>query len=235
MRMDNHSASLAKPEIGQPAPELVIDSWAQGQPVTLSELLGEVVLIEVFQLNCPGCFVHALPEVLAFDQQYRQSGLTVIGLATAFEDFDINTLNNLHAFLQTNQLIGEPLRQLEKAGFLDDKHQLPYQITFRIAMDKLVKNNCPVTEDSIRQFILQQIPDFDQQNWSDERRQTIIEQASNYLENKCWSPQTFENYQLQGTPSSILIDKQGILQDISFGQVNQLKPKIETLLQQSFL
>ena len=51
-------------EIGKPAPEPVIEKWMQGEPRSLAQLRGKVVLIEVFQVNCPGCFVHALPEAV---------------------------------------------------------------------------------------------------------------------------------------------------------------------------
>ena len=43
---------------------------------------------------------------------------------------------------------------------------------------------------------------------------------------------TFETYGLQGTPSSILIDRLGILRKVSFGYVNHLGPVISDLLQQ---
>jgi len=37
-------------------------------------------------------------------------------------------------------------------------------------------------------------------------------------------------YSLPGTPSSILVDRKGILRDISFGQNGLLESKIHTLL-----
>lgn len=219
------------PAIGHPAPELSIDSWFQGEPATLADLIGEVVLIEVFQVNCTGCFVHALPEVLTFHQRYAESGLCVIGLATAFEDFDINTSGNLQYLLDTGKPVGEPLKQLTKAGFLEDGH-LPYSLPFRIAMDKLVKNTSSVTDEAVHTFIQQQVPDYHSPDFSEERKKLLYQRARDYLNSKTWCAQTFETYQLQGTPSSILIDKQGLLQDVSFGQVNHLEPVLETLLSQ---
>ena len=47
---------------------------------------------------------------------------------------------------------------------------------------------------------------------------------------KEFSAETFEMYSLQGTPSSILVDRKGILRDISFGQNGLLESKIQTLL-----
>ncbi len=241
LQMDNNSGSTppcnlntdtsTAPVIGTIAPEPVIAHWLQGKPVTLKELHGKVVLIEVFQVNCSGCFVHALPEVLRFHEAFENAGLVVIGLATAFEDFEINTLSNLQQLLTTGIVTGEPLRQLSKAGFLDHD-KLPYKLPFRIAMDKLVKHTEPVTAQAIEQFICRQIPDFLQADYSTRQRQTIYQRAETYLQNKRWSPQTFERYRLQGTPSSILIDREGMLQEVCFGQVNHLQAKIEMLLQQ---
>ena len=47
---------------------------------------------------------------------------------------------------------------------------------------------------------------------------------------KEFSAETFEMYALPGTPSSILVDRKGILRDISFGQNGILESKIQTLL-----
>jgi len=48
--------------LGKPAPDIQAENWVQGDPVNFSSLSGRVVLVEVFQVNCPGCFVHALPQ-----------------------------------------------------------------------------------------------------------------------------------------------------------------------------
>lgn len=56
--------SVSPQLIGKPAPELEVANRVQGEPVNISALKGRVVVVEVFQVNCPGCFVHALPEVV---------------------------------------------------------------------------------------------------------------------------------------------------------------------------
>lgn len=213
--------------IGRPAPDIQVDNWVQGEPANFSTLPGRVVLVEVFQVNCPGCFVHALPEVLHLHQAYHDKGLTVIGLATAFEDFDKNTLQNLQCLVATGELIGEPLQQLGKAGLLQD-NRLDYSLPFAIGMDTLIENKAEVDDTAINTFIHSQLPDFS--DWPDERKQPVFEKARAYLESKTHSPQTFETYQLQGTPSSILVDRDGILRDVSFGYVDHLEPLIIDLL-----
>lgn len=208
-----------------------IDCWVQGNEPQLSDLAGQVILIEVIQVNCPGCFLHALPECIRLHETYQSQGLKVIAIATAFEHFEHNTLNNLQRLLQHGELQGDPLAQLGKAGFLVE-NKLPYTIPFSVAMDKLVKNESTVSEKSIEQFILSQIPDFHQGTLSTARKQSIYQQAALHLKAKKFNALTFELYQLQGTPSNILIDKYGILKRISFGEVNTLENDIQQLLKE---
>ena len=75
--------------------DIAIDTWVQGNPMTTEALSGSVVLFDVFQVNCPGCFLHALPKAIELHEKYKDQGLVIIGLATAFEDYDKNTLENL--------------------------------------------------------------------------------------------------------------------------------------------
>jgi hypothetical protein len=216
-------------EIFAPQPE--IECWAQGSEPPLIELTGQVVLIEVIQVNCPGCFLHALPEVIRLHETYESQGLKTFVIATAFEHFEHNTLNNLQRLLQHGEVQGDPLSQLSKADFLID-NKLPYTIPFSVAMDKLVKNNNDVSKEHIDQFILSQVPDFYQNDWDSDRRANIIQQAESYLKSKTYNALTFEMYKLQGTPSSILIDKEGLLKQVSFGAVNSLEPEIQQLLKE---
>ncbi|MBE9567943.1 MAG: redoxin domain-containing protein [Proteobacteria bacterium] len=219
--------------INEIAPQPEIECWVQGGEPALSELRGQVILIEVIQVNCPGCFIHALPEVMHLHENYASQGLKVFAIATAFEHYHHNTLNNLQRLLQHGELIGDPLFQLGKADFLDESsgvQKLPYTIPFSVAMDKLVKNENLVDKAAIEQFVLSQIPDFHEKNWDKARQQAIYQQAKAYLNNKRYHALTFEMYQLQGTPSSILIDKKGILRQISFGVANTLEADIRILL-----
>ncbi len=222
--------------INKPAPQPEIECWVQGAEPALSELAGQVILIEMIQVNCPGCFIHALPEVIRLHEKYKTQGLKVFAIATAFEHFEQNTLENLQLLLQHGELIGDPLAQLGKAGLLNSVaggHKLPYAIPFSVAMDRLVKNQAAVDATTIEQFILSQIPDFHEKTWDEQRRQSIYQQAEAHLKNKQYHALTFEMYQLQGTPSSILIDRKGLLRQISFGAVNTLETEIQQLLNES--
>jgi len=55
-------------------------------------------LLFVFQVNCPGCFLRFFL-VNKLHWKYRQSGLNVLGLSTAFEDFEYNTAANTELLL----------------------------------------------------------------------------------------------------------------------------------------
>jgi hypothetical protein len=217
--------------LNKPAPQPEIECWAQGTEPDISELSGQVILIEVIQVNCPGCFVHALPETIRLHQTYAAQGLKIFAIATAFEHFENNTLDNLQRLLHDGELQGDPLLQLDKAGYLENG-KLPYTIPFSVAMDKLVKNDTKVNVKEVNRFILSQIPDFFQGELSEERRQAIFQQAEDYLKTKKYSAVTFEMYGLQGTPSSILIDKKGLLRQVSFGAVNKLETNIQQLLEE---
>ena len=71
-----------------------------------------MVVVEVFQVNCPGCFIYGIPEAIDTFQKYKNNDVVVLGLATAFEDFDKNTLENLKLLLKENKVIGETLTTL---------------------------------------------------------------------------------------------------------------------------
>jgi len=75
------------PKLNEPAPELHISEWVQGEALGLHDLKGSVVLVEVFQVNCPGCFLFGLPEAIRLHDLYACKGLVVIGLSTVFENY----------------------------------------------------------------------------------------------------------------------------------------------------
>jgi cytochrome c biogenesis protein CcdA/thiol-disulfide isomerase/thioredoxin len=52
---------------------------AGGQPLTLRELRGEVVLIDFWTYSCINC-IRTLPYLKAWDERYRDAGLTIVGL-----------------------------------------------------------------------------------------------------------------------------------------------------------
>lgn len=214
--------------IGERAPNLKVSRWVQGLPTNIDRERDHVVLVEVFQVNCPGCFMYGLPTAIDIHRRYSKDGVRVIGLATAFEDFDKNTLENLELLVSTGKVIGETYRALSQYGMLNSDGTLPYRIPFPIAMDTLVKNDGKVTDEMVLNYIEQRIPDF--QMYGEARRLLLIKRVRDYLESKEYTPLTFEEYALQGTPSSIVIDRDGILRHVSFGYDEGLARIVENLL-----
>ena len=216
--------------IGAKAPNLQVSTWVQGKPTNINNEKGNVVLVEVFQVNCPGCFLYSIPETIDIYRKYRDKGLTVLGLATAFEDFDKNNLENLQKLLSTGEVIGETYRAFSSTGQLKDQNKLPYRIPFPVAMDMLVKHSGILTESKIMDFIEANIPTF--RSYPEKDRQILIERVKQYLHSKQYSAKTFEEYALRGTPSVILIDRTGILRGTYFGSGGYLEGAVEELIRQ---
>ena len=214
-------------QIGKIAPNLKISKWVQGNDTNLDQHSDNVILVEVFQVNCPGCFMYGIPEAIEIFNKYKSKGVSVLGVATAFEDFDKNTLKNLELLVETGKVIGETEKMLSQYGQLNEG-KITYKIPYPIAMDSVVKQSGDVTKEKMDLLIKKQIPDFDSQ--SEDYKNEIYTRVKNYFMSKEYSAETFEMYALPGTPSSILIDRKGILRDVSFGQNGSLVSKIQNLL-----
>ena len=215
------------PQIDDTAPNLSVSEWIQGKPTNIDKERGNVVLVEVFQVNCPGCFTHGIPQAIDMYVKYYQDGLRVLGVATAFEDFDKNTLDNLKLLLTTGEVIGETRRVLAQYGRLAPGNKLDYKIPFPVAMDTLLKSG-PMTDEQVMEFIEANIPGF--RSYSEKDKESVIERAKQYMKLKQFSAKTFEEYGLRGTPSAILIDKKGALRQTFFGSNGLLEDAVKHLL-----
>jgi len=214
-------------KVGEKAPNIKVSKWVQGLPTNFDKEKDHIVLVEVFQVNCPGCFLYGIPEAINIYNKYHSEGVTILGVATAFEDYDKNTLENLEILLKSGEVIGETKKGLSQYGKLDGS-KLSYKIPFPVAMDSLIKESEESSESRIKNFIYNQIPDFDSQ--PEDYRNQIVQRVKDYLKSKEYSAETFEEYSLQGTPSTIVVDRKGILRDVSFGQTGGLEPMIQSLL-----
>lgn len=133
------------------APELIVEQWFNAdRPISLAELRGRPVLLHVFQMLCPGCVAHALPQVQRAAAMLKETDLCVIGLHSVFEHHSAMTPVSLAAFL----------------------HE--YRITFPVGVDR------PATDGAV--------------------------------------PQTMAAYGFRGTPSLVLIDREGFIRHHGFGQ-----------------
>ena len=214
-------------QIGRKAPNLKVTKWVQGADTNLDKQNDNIVVVEVFQVNCPGCFMYGIPESIEIYNKYKSDGISVLGMATAFEDFDKNTLENLQLLLETGETIGETKKMLSQYG-KSEENKIPFKIPYPVAMDSLIKQSGEASKEKMDSLIKNQIPNFDEQ--SEDYKKQIYDRVKDYFSSKEFSAETFEMYSLQGTPSSILVDRKGILRDISFGQNGLLESKIQTLL-----
>lgn len=87
------------------APELVVQRWLNSeQAITLEALRGRVVLIYAFQMLCPGCVLHTIPQAKEVHDAFDPRQLVVLGLHTVFENHDVMTPRALEVFVHENRL-----------------------------------------------------------------------------------------------------------------------------------
>jgi peroxiredoxin len=85
----------------RPAPPIDVVQWFNTDAsLTLETLRGRVVVIEVFQMLCPGCVSHGLPQAGRVFETFRKEDVAVIGLHSVFEHHAAQTPVSLEAFLQ---------------------------------------------------------------------------------------------------------------------------------------
>jgi hypothetical protein len=82
------------------SPPLQASQWLNSPtPVTLDGLRGMVVVLHTFQMLCPGCVSHGLPQALRIHRLFPQDRVAVIGLHTVFEHHDVMGPQALRVFL----------------------------------------------------------------------------------------------------------------------------------------
>ena len=138
------------------APELQVSQWFnQDQPLSLAQLRGKVVVLHAFQMLCPGCVSHGVPQAERLHKLFPRDKVQVIGLHTVFEHHAVMTPAALDVFLRE------------------------YRISHPVAVDQVVAG------------------------------QAI--------------PATMQAYHMQGTPTLVLIDREGRLAMQQFGIVEDMR------------
>ncbi len=137
-----------------PAPlRLDVARWLNGPPPSEAQLRGRVVLVETFQMLCPGCVSHGLPQAQRVHRTFSREQVVVLGLHTVFEHHGVMGADALAAFLAE------------------------YRIDFPVGIDRHDGDPVPVT---------------------------------------------MGRYRLQGTPSTLLVDRAGLVRESLFGAVDDL-------------
>lgn len=137
------------------APALSVSQWfnTDAEP-TLEGLRGKVVVIEAFQMLCPGCVSHGVPQIKSIWETFPEDQVSVLGLHTVFEHHEAMTPVSLAAFI----------------------HE--YDLRFPVGVDQ---------------------------------------------PGAAAMPKTMEAYSMRGTPSLIIIDRQGRLRANHFGQATDMR------------
>lgn len=135
--------------------KLFVEKWLNVEKnFNENSLKGKVVAIHAFQMLCPGCILHGIPQAQRFYAEFNSDQVKVMGLHTVFEHHDAMKEVSLKAFL----------------------HE--FRVKFPVAIDK------PSAADRI--------------------------------------PQTMKHFNLQGTPSWIIFDRDGKLVVNAFGKVEDI-------------
>ena len=95
----------ARADIATTAPGIDASAWLNvDAPLSLPALRGRVVLLHAFQMLCPGCVGHGLPQATAVHEQFGRHGVAVIGLHTVFEHHAVMGADALAAFVHEHRL-----------------------------------------------------------------------------------------------------------------------------------
>jgi peroxiredoxin len=92
-------------DLADTAPDWRISNWLNtARPLQLGDLRGQIVLLHAFQMLCPGCVSHGLPQALRVQEAFAGRGVQVIGLHSVFEHHAAMTETSLRAFVQEYRL-----------------------------------------------------------------------------------------------------------------------------------
>ncbi|MBB6521893.1 redoxin family protein [Pseudoteredinibacter isoporae] len=81
--------------------EIYASEWLNcAAPLSLEKYRGKVVVVTAFQMLCPACVSHSLPQAMDLSRTFSNKDVQVIGLHTVFEHHDAMDSNALKAFLQ---------------------------------------------------------------------------------------------------------------------------------------
>ena len=78
--------------IGQPAPELNVEDWANGSPLSAEEFKGKVVLLDFWAIWCGPC-IATFPHLREWQEKYSEKGLVIVGM-TRYYGYEWNDATN---------------------------------------------------------------------------------------------------------------------------------------------
>ena len=82
------------------APAWDVSEWMNHEgDLALEDLRGRVVVVHAFQMLCPGCVAHGIPQAQRIAATFPRDQVAVIGLHTVFEHHEAMRPVSLKAFL----------------------------------------------------------------------------------------------------------------------------------------
>lgn len=90
---------------GKHAPEWVISEWINSAGLTLEDLQGKVIVIDFFQLWCPGCNEFSIPLMEKWMRKYSdRRDIQLIGIHTVFEGHPQQTPERLRQYVKEKNI-----------------------------------------------------------------------------------------------------------------------------------
>ena len=98
--------SLAPPSTAlRMAPPIQASEWLNTTAsLSLEQLRGRVVVLHAFQMLCPGCVSHGIPQAVEIQRTFDPAAVAVIGLHSVFEHHAVMTPDALRAFAHEYRL-----------------------------------------------------------------------------------------------------------------------------------
>lgn len=93
---------------GKKAPEWEISEWINSSGLTLADLRGKVVVIDFFQLWCPGCNSFSIPLMHHWEQVFSSEAaagkIQFVSIHTVFEGHSYQRPERLRRFIKEKQI-----------------------------------------------------------------------------------------------------------------------------------
>lgn len=84
--------------------EWIMSEWLNGEAVSLRDLRGKVVIVDFFQLWCPGCNSFSIPLLKRWEQVFAEpiaaGKLQIVSIHTVFEGHVYQNTPKLKIFLK---------------------------------------------------------------------------------------------------------------------------------------
>ena len=96
---------MTEPPTPPAAPDWTVSRWFNADgPLSLQVLRGRVVFLHAFQMLCPACVQHAVPQSLKVAAAFASTDLAVVGLHTVFEHHHAMGPEALQVYLHENRI-----------------------------------------------------------------------------------------------------------------------------------